>query len=289
VSVEIAELLRMLAVEIEMPAVLRRIHERDAGKDSPEEALLDALLGVAEVVSAYPLTAPAVAAFRARSLLASVRRGPFRVESLETVDPQGPPLAPVFLNLVRRLGRSDIADFEASKLERIALQYAEAVIIQQRCLQALTEAAGDPCSIHHRAAAEDRAQLGEVLLYVGVLDRFETLDGWLARWDRSVEGIRDEPATFDLDDLQLALLGRDVVAMATAALSPQSRGLVQPIIEGSDETFFSSTRPLTRGLPRPRQDARLHPIWEPTGWWWKRVPRNSNAGLSARLDHLGVN
>lgn len=287
---DVTGLLRLLATDIGVPAVLERLRGDDIGARTPEQVLHHELAAAAEVVAATPLTEPAAGAFAVRLLLPRSSDGPITGGAWATPDPHGPPMAPVFADVVRRLHTSSVERGALSDLERTALQHGEAVILQQRAVQALAEAASDPTSIHHRLAPEDRARLEDVLIYMAIMHCFKTLDGWLERWQFWAAYIAGEKAiSVDLDDLHVALNFRDAVEMAVSALAPPSRDLVQPKLDASDGAYFAATRPLPGAIPRygsflghPRRS------WEPKGWWWTRVPRATDAQFDARLRHLSL-
>lgn len=160
--------------------------------------------------------------------------------------------------------------------ENQALQYAEALLLQEHARAALRAASEDSESIHAILDGTDRTRIDSFSTYWGVRGLFRTLDARLESWERFTVHLRDRGSSFEPEEFDNALDGRDILSDALTLLSPAGRPALSDRLSAADATFDAATVELTAPLRK-----RLR--WRPQPWWRFRAPAQPSESFRAML------
>jgi hypothetical protein len=283
-AIQKSAVLRGLAVGVPLARIPERASKRTEGVSADEVRAV--LADAAVLVRDGSLLLPAEAAFRAKSLLPPAGPLPGETPPVERSHSDFGRLRSLAEQLLRAYVESGgessgFPDPEHIASHSAALQYAEALVLQQEVIDALGAAASDESSVHAALTKSDRSHIDELMLYWGVRGHaFTTLDGLIEAWHGFVGRVERTPGTsYDYEDFEVRLIDRDSLEDAISLLTPDGRGPLESRVRPLDERFLHVTRPVSSSIRPPLP-------WAPQRWWWYRVPSRLGEHFKHRLEHL---
>lgn len=155
----------------------------------------------------------------------------------------------------------------------LALELAARLVRQEDVLAAAGGIAAQQESLFATLPSDERARVTDVCLY---WRRAPALEAWLAKWERFIGFVEDDPGDYLYDEFENELYARDFLGEIERVLTPPSPDLLRRELEPLDARYRAATIALGHPIRAGTWD------WRP-GWWWHHVPRSAGEQFRALL------